>query len=365
MKEIKVLHISETFAAGVYTYIKDICQFLEPINEVKTYVIYSSKRKDTNTENFKKDFSSSTTLIEIEMTREISPLKDIKALLKIAKKIKEIKPDVIHLHSSKAGAIGRIAAKIYSKANVYYTPNGYSFVREDITAIKKTLFRTIEKYLNIWFGGITIACGDTEYQHAQKIGKALLVRNGVNIKDVYSFKKTLSNNVFTIGTLGRLSSQKNPKMFNEIAKKFPEINFIWIGDGELKHEITSTNIEIKGWMPREKALELVNSFDIYIQTSLWEGLPFTIIEAMVLEKPIIAKNVIGNKDAVKDGYNGFLCDSLDEFINSINVLKQNNELTNKMAANSGIRANDLFDRDKNFKTLYHIYISRLKSNVNR
>jgi glycosyltransferase involved in cell wall biosynthesis len=360
MKELKVLHISETFAAGVYTYIKDICQFLEPINGVKTYVIYSSKRKDTNPEKFERDFSTSTTLIEIEMSREISPLKDFKALLKIAKKIKEIKPDVIHLHSSKAGIIGRIASKAYSKANIYYTPNGYSFVREDISDRKKKMFRTIEKYITIYFGGVTIACGDTEYEHAKKIGESLLVRNGVNINDVYSFKKTVPNKVFTIGTVGRLSSQKNPKLFNEIAERFPEINFIWIGDGELKHEITSKNIEIKGWMPREKVLELVSSFDIYIQTSLWEGLPFTIIEAMVLEKPIIAKNVIGNKDAVKKGYNGFLCTSLEEFITSINILKQNKKLTKEMEIHSGVRAKDLFDRDKNFKLLYQIYKSKLE-----
>jgi len=357
MKNIKVLHISETFAAGVYTYIKDICQFLDTVDEIETYVIYSGKRDETNPEKFKNDFSPSTKLIEVGMTREISPKKDIQGILELRKKIKEIKPDVIHLHSSKAGVIGRIAAKSCPKAKVYYTPNGYSFVREDISNTKKTVFRNIEKYINTFFGGVTIACGDTEYEHAKKIGKALLVRNGVNIAEVYKLKAPQENKKISIGTMGRLSPQKNPKLFNNIAEKFPEIQFIWIGDGELRNEITAKNIDLKGWMSREQALAEVAKFDIYIQTSLWEGLPFTIIEAMILEKPIIANNVIGNKDAVLQDYNGYLCNSLAQFETAIQTLYNDKALIEKMSLNSNIRAKDIFDRDKNFKELLNIYKS--------
>jgi len=103
MKKIKVLHISETFAAGVYTYIKDICQYFDTISTVESFVIYSGKREDTEPEKFSKDFSKNTSLFQIQMEREISPFKDLKSLRLISKQIKKIKPDVIHLHSSKAG----------------------------------------------------------------------------------------------------------------------------------------------------------------------------------------------------------------------------------------------------------------------
>ena len=357
MKKIKVLHISETFAAGVYTYIKDICQFSDTMDSVITSVIYSGEREDTDFDKFEKDFPKATELIQIPMTREITPIKDFKASINIIKKLRKIKPDVIHLHSSKAGVIGRIAAKFYPKAKVYYTPNGYAFLREDVSSIKKRIFKNIEKYIAACFGGTTIACGDTEYEHAKKLGKALLVRNGVSIDDVHALKRAKTGTDFVVGTMGRLSPQKNPKLFNDIAEKFPLIKFIWIGDGELRKHITAENITIMGWMPREKALDLVNEFDIYIQTSLWEGLPFTIIEAMILERPIVANNVIGNKDAVSHNENGYLCNSTENFEKAIQQLINDQSLKLKMGEQSHLIAKKLFDRNQNFKTLLAIYQS--------
>lgn len=359
MKKIKVLHISETFAAGVYMYIKDVSQFLKKNTDVDNYVIYSGNRQDTNKDRFPVDFPQSTKLIEISMSREISPLNDLKSFIAILKKIREIKPDVIHIHSSKAGVIGRIAAKFYGKSKLYYTPHGYSFLRQDISTAKQKLFLNIEKYTAKFFGGITIACGDTEYEHAKKIGKALLVRNGVDIEKVSKFNDNSkkSNHKFTVGTMGRLTIQKNPALFNSIALKMPDINFVWIGDGEFSNEITANNITVTGWLAREEALSRINSLDVYTQTSLWEGLPFTILEAMALNQPIIANNVIGNKDAVKHNYNGLLCNSLNEFVAAINSLKEDNDLKNRMAINSSLRVKELFNINKNFEKLIDIYKS--------
>lgn len=356
MKKIKVLHISETFAAGVYTYIKDICQYFDSFDDIESYVVYSGKRKDTNPNKFSQDFSNKITLIEVEMEREISPLKDLKSTIELYKKIKKINPNIIHLHSSKAGVIGRLASKFYPNAKIFYTPNGYSFVREDISKLKKGFFKSIEYLTNKFLRGITIACGDTEYEYAKKIGRAVLVRNGISIKSLEHIKNNDNvNSVFTIGTLGRISPQKNPELFNRIAEKFPDFHFKWIGDGESKNLLLSKNIQIMGWMDRENALKEVAKFDIYIQTSQWEGLPFTIIEAMTLGKPIIATNVIGNKDAVKHGFNGFLCNCLEDFIKGINTINGNELVKKQMEIKSEERANELFDRDKNFKTLRHIY----------
>lgn len=359
MKRIKVLHISETFAAGVYTYIKDLSKFLDDYKHIDNYVIYSGLREDTDKDRFDNDFPESTKLIEVDMTRNISPLKDLKSLKKLIVNIKNIKPDIIHLHSSKAGVIGRVAAATCKSSKVFYTPHGYSFLRQDVSTNKMKLFRYIEKYTALIFGGTTIACGDTEFDYAKKLGESLLVRNGVKVEEINQFKQENKNLKFTIGTVGRLTFQKNPKLFNEIAKKMPNINFVWIGDGALKHELTSKNIDITGWMAREKVLMKINSFDVYIQTSLWEGLPFTILEAMALEKPIIANNCIGNKDAVKDKYNGFLCEKVDEFIISLQKLKEDKLLREHMSKNSYKRVREIFNKTDNFKRLIEIYSEKL------
>ena len=358
MKKIKVLHITEPFAAGVYNYVREICGFLNNHDQFETYVIYSPERKGTDMEKIKKDFSQKTTLIQVPMSREINFKSDYQGIVSLIKEIKQIKPDIIHLHSSKASILGRIAYFFTGKANLYYTPNGYSFLRQDIGNKKKRFYFLVEKWVAKLFGGTTIACGDTEFEHAKKIGKALLVRNGVPVDYIAQYRSDIEKTAkFTIGTMGRLSPQKNPKLFNEVALAFPDFNFVWIGAGQLQTDLTSSNVTITGWKTHKEALELVNTFDVYIQTSLWEGLPFTIIEAMALSKPVLATNVVGNKDAVKDGYTGYLCETVEEFTDALKTLSSNSGQLKEFSANSLTRAKALFDKDKNFEELITIYMN--------
>lgn len=357
MKKIKLLHISETFVTGVYTYIQSICAFTAKNPNIETYIIYSPNRTGTSELEFKRDFSKNIELIPVSMQREVSFKKDYQSLQKLKDVIKQIQPDVIHLHSSKAGVLGRVAGKAYPKAKVYYTPNGYAFLREDISPLKQKFFKIIEKYIATLYGGTTIACGDTEYEYAQALGKATMVRNGINLSEIENIKVHSSSKLKSIVTLGRISAQKNPKLFNAIAEQFPDINFIWIGDGELRAALTATNITVTGWMERQNALRQLAKHDVYIQTSLWEGLPFTIIEAMALQKPILATNVIGNKDAVSHQNNGFLCDNLEAFKKAINQLQSEPELLKTFGDESQKLAYEKFDRDKNFKELVKIYLA--------
>ena len=109
-------------------------------------------------------------------------------------------------------------------------------------------------------------------------------------------------------------------MFNEIAKKFPNIEFTWIGDGMQKNKLTSPNINITGWKSRKEVLRNLNDNDIFILTSLWEGLPISLLEAMYMKKICIVSNVIGNRDVIQDGVNGYIANNIDDFIRTINDL---------------------------------------------
>ena len=129
------------------------------------------------------------------------------------------------------------------------------------------------------------------------------------------------NNV-KICTVGRIGFQKNPRMFNEIAEKFPNLQFTWIGDGELRKELTSSNIKITGWKNREEVLKELNKNDIFILPSLWEGLPISLLEAMYMKKICIVSNVIGNKDVIEEGENAFISKNLDNYISIIDKVKK-------------------------------------------
>jgi glycosyltransferase involved in cell wall biosynthesis len=355
MESLKVLHISETFVGGVYTYIKQLCNYTDT-KDLQTFIVYSSNRASIDTENLQKDFSKKTTFKQISMVREIDLTKDCISLFKLIKEVRKIKPDIIHVHSSKAGVLGRIASVFYSQAKLYYTPHGYSFIREDISENKRTIFKVIEKTITRIFGGTIIACGDQEFKEANKIGAAILIRNGVYIDEVLNFKKPKVNSILTIGTSGSIYKPKNPELFNQIANKLPEYEFLWIGDGELKHILTAKNIKITGWKTREETLQNVNNLDIFLSTSLWEGLPFSIIEALTLSKPIVSSNILGNKTTIHQNKNGFLCDTIEEFVQAINFL-ENEKSRTQFGHESFKISNELFNLDKNFVDLVELYKS--------
>ena len=114
-------------------------------------------------------------------------------------------------------------------------------------------------------------------------------------------------------------------MFNNIAEALPNIKFLWIGDGELRNCLTAPNIEITGWTDRFNALTLAQNADVFILTSLWEGLPISLLEAMFMKKTCVVSNVIGNKDVIHNKLNGYLCDNLDEFVKAIKDTQLSNE----------------------------------------
>lgn len=353
-EKIRVVHITETFVTGIYSYIKDISISMDNDDRFENIVIYSDNREGRINESF----PQKTRLIKLDMGREINFKQDKKSSFELHKLLTELKPDVLHLHSSKAGFLGRfVAVFLKKKPKVYYTANGFSFLRTDISKTKQRFYYFLEKVIAKFSNSITIGCGDTEYEHAKKLGKAVLVRNGVDVTNLQKFvKPQLNATKLTVGILGRISAQRNPTFFNDLAFAFKDINFLWIGGGELQADLTAPNIKVTGWFTdKQEGYDFLNVVDIYLQTSLWEGLPIAVLEAMAFEKPVIASNVIGNKDAVVHGVTGYLFNNFEEACDQINKLKDDSNLRENMGQLGYKRCAELFDTNKNFKTMLELY----------
>ncbi|MCD9853434.1 glycosyltransferase [Epilithonimonas sp. JDS] len=357
---MKILHIAEAFSTGIYTYLRDLTSFIIHAHGAEDHeiIIIYSKRDVLDESKIKDDFSDKIKFIKLQMTRDINPKTDIQSFLELRKILKVEKPDILHLHSSKAGVLGRMAAVgILKRDKIFYSPHGYAFLRQDISPSSQKIFRLIEKSVQLFFGGITIGSGETELKFARKIGKTYFVRNGIDFKNQIFTQDKTQNKRFTVGTIGVLHAQKNPQGFNEIALKMPDVDFVWIGNGELANQITAPNITITGWVgTRQELLTRASAFDVYLQVSLWEGLSIAILEAMALGKPIVASNIVGNKDSVEDGKTGFLVNSMDEAVEAIRKL-QNSPIREEMGKASFERCKELFDKDKNFEELIKIYKS--------
>lgn len=298
--------------------------------------------------------------IEVKnFTRSINFEKDIKALMEIRKIVKEEKPDIVHLHSSKAGILGRIGIHD-KKIRMFYNPHGFSFLKLDDSKMKRFVYKAIEKCTAIINYKCTIVgCSKGEYNEAKKLNKnSICINNGINIEKLNEETKDLEERKIDyenlrICTVGRIGFQKNPKIFNEIAKQFPKLQFTWIGDGELKNELTSPNITITGWLERKNVLKEVNDNDIFLLPSLWEGLPISLLEAMYMKKICIVSNVIGNRDVIKNGINGYISFNNEGYKDIIERIKR--EENSEISENAINTVKTKFNTDKMLKEYKKIY----------
>ncbi len=353
---MKIIHIVESFGGGVFEFLRILTSEIEG-----EHFIIHAIRKDTPT-NYKSLFNKNVKFILWKSAaREINPIKDLKALVELIKILKSLNSaiDVLHLHSSKAGFFGRLSAKFLGLSNkVIYTTHGISFLRKDISSIKKELFIFLEK-LAFKFGGKVIACSKSEAEFIRKYGiSSDYIYNGIKCPPYLEEDNLKPNQKIKIITVGRISYQKNPWLFQKIAQYFlpsKDLEFIWVGDGELRNILNLPNIKITGWVSQEEVFKFLMQADIYLSTSLWEGLPLAVLQAMCVGLPLVLNNCVGNVDLVKENYNGFVFKNYDEAIEKLNILIRSTKkrLSMGKASIDLVRKNFTLDKMINrYKQLY-------------
>jgi glycosyltransferase involved in cell wall biosynthesis len=314
----KILMVCEAFGGGVFTYVSQLCN--DMVDDFEIYLAYSLRPQTP--ENYKDFLDKRVHLIEVKnfgekgLTNIFNDIKIIKELHLIEKKIK---PDIIHLHSSVAGGIGRLAFK--GKSNtVVYTPHGYAHILLG-NGMKCRMYEFLEIILGRISNAITLTCCESEDEVARGLTKkTAYIETGVNLNALAASLDDIGivhHDKFTVFTLGRICVQKQPKLFNRIAELVPEAEFIWIGDGELKNELTAPNVEVTGWKPREKALAIAKGADAFVLCSLGEAIAMSLIENMYIKKLILVSDVMGNKSVIHDGVNGYVCNTAEDYATRI------------------------------------------------
>lgn len=327
----RILFVAEAMGGGVFTFLVGLCNELAEYYDI--YVAYGIRSQTPD--DFRKYFDDRIRLMRVRnFERSIDPRHDLGAFLELRKIADKVKPDLIHLHSSKAGALGRWAFN-GKKIPLFYTPHGYSFLMSNYNVTKRLSYRMVEK-LSAIRSCTTISCSEGEHRETLKLTKnARFVNNGINVDEMKRMMEAIgeceeeSSSIFT---LGRICFQKNPALFNEIAMKMPDLHFVWIGDGELRDVLNAPNIEVTGWLNREEAMRKSMSSKIFILTSLWEGLPMSLLESMYLKKLCLVNDVIGNRDVIKTGFNGYVCSTSDDFVRVIRKVLADPDLFAKIVA---------------------------------
>lgn len=231
------------------------------------------------------------------LCRKISPINDIKTFLALYKINRRIKPEIVHLHSSKIGILGRL---IFPSEKIIYTVHGFDSIR---VAFRK--FLPIEKALRNRAKAI-VAVSDYDYNNLAEEGissNTCTIYNG--IKKI-QYKSAISlpfiNNRKTVLCIARIASPKRFDLFINIATLLPHYNFLWIGNRTSQDGLPK-NVVCLGEIPN--AAKYYSLVDLCILPSDYEGLPITIIEAMSYGKPVVASNVGGISEIVINDQNGY------------------------------------------------------------
>ena len=323
----RLLFVVEAMGGGLFTYIVSLANQL--VEDYDLYIAYAVRPQTPH--DYRGYFDPRIHLIEVgDFVRPIRLKDDAKALLALVKIGRSVRPDIIHLHSAKAGVLGRLAYW-FTASPVFYTPHGYSFLMRQAGPLKRGFYRSIE-FAMARLRNTTIACSKGELEETLPLTKrALLINNGIDRREIdrcldcpprQGGRARRGGGWYTVFTIGRICGQKNPELFNRIALAMPETRFLWIGDGELRDVLNAPNIEVTGWVSRREVLLLASRADCFLLPSLWEGLPISLLEAMYLGKPCVVSDVVGNRDVIRNGENGFVCHKLEQYVAAIRKTTQ-------------------------------------------
>jgi glycosyltransferase involved in cell wall biosynthesis len=273
-----------------------------------------------------------------EMRRAVLPGRDFVTYRKLVERLRELRPEVVHTHSSKAGIVGRWAAHRAGAAVVVHTIHGLSF-----TASMKPYVNWAYKWLERKAAPITtkivcVADAMREQSLGAGIGSAdqyVTVYSGMDTKpflspavarDTVRQRLGIEPGHVAVGTIARLFYLKGHDdlldLAPELCEKYPQLRFLWIGEGILREQFEERmramglrdRFILTGLVQPGQIPELVNAMDILVHPSRREGLARAIPQGQLASCPAIAYDIDGNREGLRDGETGFIVPPFDQRI---------------------------------------------------
>lgn len=337
---MRILHIGQMIG-GLDIYIRNSIQYNKA--EQNEYIIVCGK--EDKHQSIGRD-GKSVREYPISLYRSLNPVNDLTALIQAVKIIKREKPDVVHCHSAKGGIIGRTAGWM-TGVKTFYTPHAFSYLCTP-SKLKRWVFLTIERLTR--FKTYVLACSESEQEMAMaEVGydtqHALVWHNAVPDASQEHGKVIDMQEPYAC-YIGRPCYQKNTLFLLDVIKKVKDkgcgLKFVLLGVGYHSPELEAMKakmaelgledtIKLEPWISHADCQEFVRKSLFYISTALYEGLPLAVVEAMSNGKAIVASDVVGNRDCVRNGENGYLLPlDADAYAERIIQLLNDNELRGRM-----------------------------------
>ncbi|MFH1725942.1 MAG: glycosyltransferase family 4 protein [Elusimicrobiota bacterium] len=314
-----------------------------------------------------------------DLVREIAPLRDLLACLQLRRLLSEERPAIVHTHSSKAGVLGRIAAALAGVPVIVHTFHGFGF-HEGMNPLLRWAYVLLERLAgSLSTRLVFVSKANMRYGERYGLGdrrRYALIRSGVKLSDFRLLAGERARIRTAIGAggggplvvgVGNLKPQKNAADFLRVARRVvgrvPDASFVFIGDGPLRSAIEAEaaasglggRLRLLGW--RRDVARILGAADVFLLTSLWEGLPRSLVEAMKTGLPCVCYAVDGVRDVIEDGENGFAAPAGDweTLARRVEELLRSSSLRGTMGAKASESIGPEFDIDEMVRRQERLY----------
>ncbi|OQA56611.1 MAG: putative glycosyltransferase EpsD [Candidatus Omnitrophica bacterium ADurb.Bin277] len=320
------------------------------------------------------------------LERPIHPVKDFFALRELTLFIKKNRIDLVHTHSSKAGILGRWAARQAGVRGIFHTVHGWSF--NDFQAIYlRQFYMGLERMTAKMTDRIIVVSGhDKRKGLALRIGdksRYMIIPYGIERAAFGLGDRSLrgelgiDDETFLVGTVACFKPQKAPEDFIKLAvlisRNIPRAKFLMVGDGVLKNKIErlilktglKSKVILTGW--RRDIPKILSAMDLFVLTSLWEGLPIAVLEAMKSRIPVLATDTGGISEVISDGETGFLaaCHDVPSMLEKALAIFRDPLLRGRIVSAGERRVNENFETSAMVASHAGLYEGAIKNEERR
>lgn len=382
----KVLRIINRFNLGGPTYnVAYLTKYLAP--EYETLLIGGEKdESEADSDFIVKNLGISPRIIS-GMKRSINPLNDYRAYKEIRRIIREFKPDIVHTHASKSGALGRLAASKENVPVIVHTFHGHVF-HSYFSGFTTSIFKRIERYLAKKSSAIVAisAIQKRELCDEHKIcapAKMEVIPLGFDLdrfqhntgekRKTFRAEWKIAESEVVVSIIGRLVPVKNHQLFIDVAAQILKagtrnVTFLVVGDGELRAQLEQqvADLSVADPLVKEKIVftswikevdTVLAASDVVALTSWNEGTPVSLIEAHAASCPVVTTRAGGVEDIVEHSVTGFVCDAGDalNFKKYLQELINQPELRSSMAAKASSRVLEKFSYQRLCRDMSRLY----------
>lgn len=340
--QISLMHVLEATVGGTKRHLLDLCLNL-PAERFRQYVVCSVRREERFRQDLQKFQEAGIDVFLLPMRREIHLWEDGRCALQLRKIIQDIKPAIVHGHSSKGGFLARLASRsVRPVPHTVYNPHAFAFQMR-VGPFHRWLYLKLEQWAGRWTDMLVAPCESQKElalaHHIIPPERIRVIPNGIRVEQYVQrgapkqlrVRWGLPEEGKIVGTVAALSPQKGLeyliRAIAAVRREHPDVHLVMAGDGPLHRTLeqlaqklgTKEGVHFLGY--QEDIPALLGALDIFVMPSLWEGLPYALLEAGAAGLPVIATAIPGNTDIIIPEQTGLLVPPADYFALTIAIIR--------------------------------------------